>query len=110
MTQAAQRPGLSWEQIVDGVTTPEGHACVLAALADLQQGDSAAAVETYWRLRDCENYAWLDKLDLTASQLAELGAVVRAGKYGIHSIKLDGNIRTFLVRNQLVARGPHSTH
>lgn len=106
---AEQPDRLRWTTTCGKAATPQRHALILAARRLVGNDHNyTALVAEYQRLRAAGAYAELDRLRLTAGQLADLAVVVNGGAAGVNAHRLDGNVRIRLATLQLTAALPGS--
>lgn len=91
--------------IVSHAKTAEAIACVLAAA---HQPSNPLRIAEYHRLRDQRAFAFVGKLDVPASYVAELAVVDNGGKAGIAAVRLDRQARAYLVMKGLIHPAPGS--
>jgi hypothetical protein len=104
-----QQQRANWASIVSTVRTRHRRAAVIEAQRRASP-DVEEMRRAYWRLLASGKYAHLDRMPLSASQLAELAHVYAAGPRGISANSIEGRARAYLARHRLTAPVPGCLH
>lgn len=101
----------AWSTILARAATAADHANILEARARAAgPGDTAALVAGYKAARAANLHTSLNRLNISASRIADLALVVAAGPTGVSAHRLDGGSRRYLGNHGLLVAAATSRY